>query len=57
MDDKEQLKARLAMFVSGSKGWIGEAEDQDVYEEVIEKVEEAHQHAREAFDLLREDEA
>ena len=55
MDDKEKLKARLAMIVSGSKGWIGEAEEQDVDDEVIEEVEQAHQHAREAFDMLRDD--
>lgn len=55
MDDKEQLKAQLAMFVSGASGWIDEAEDADVDAEVIEEVEQAHEHAREAFDLLRDE--
>lgn len=55
MEDKEKLKARLAMLVSGSSGWITEAKDADVDEEVIEEVEEAHEHAREAFDMLRDD--
>ncbi|MDS0277360.1 hypothetical protein NDI85_06110 [Halomicroarcula sp. S1AR25-4] len=56
MDDKEKLKARLAMFVSGSSGWITEAKDADVDDEVIKEAEEAHQHAREAFDMFRDDE-
>jgi len=56
MEDKERVKARLAMIVSGSSGWITEAKDADVDDEVIAEVEEAHEHAREAFDMLREEE-
>lgn len=56
MEDEERLAAQLAMFVSGSGGWIGKAEDAGVDDAVIEEVEEAHQHAREAFSLLREEE-
>lgn len=56
MDDKEKLKARLAMLVSGASGWITEAKDADLDDEIIEEVEEAHKHVREAFDLLRDEE-
>jgi len=55
MDDKEMLKARLAMFVSGASGWLTEAKGADVDDEVIAEVEEAHEHTREAFDMLRDD--
>jgi hypothetical protein len=55
MEDKERVKARLAMIVSGSSGWITEAKDADVDDEVIAEVEEAHEHVREAFDMLRDD--
>lgn len=56
MTTEEKLKARLAMFVSGSKGWISGAEEQDIDDEVIDEVEEAHAHAKKAFDLLRGEE-
>lgn len=52
MEDTEQLKARLAMFVSGSSGWVTEAEEAGVDDEVIEEVEEANAAAKRAFDLL-----
>ncbi|WP_200862312.1 hypothetical protein [Candidatus Halobonum tyrrellensis] len=56
MDESERLKTQLAMFVSGAAGWLATAEDADVDDEVIEEVEQAHEHAREAFDLFREEE-
>ena len=54
MDDRERLRAQLAMFVSGSKGWIDAAKGEGLDEDVIEEVKEAHQHAREAFQILND---
>ncbi|SER51949.1 hypothetical protein [Natrinema salaciae] len=54
MEDEERLKAKLAMFVSGCKGWVAEAEEQDVDDDAIEEVKQAHEHIREAFRILDE---
>jgi len=52
MEDEERLKAKLAMFVSGSRGWVAEAEEQDMDEDAVEEVKQAHEHVREAFRIL-----
>ena len=44
MEDEERLMAQLAMFVSGSKGWVAEAEEQDIDGDAIEEVKQAHEH-------------
>ncbi|WP_175416958.1 hypothetical protein [Natrinema pallidum] len=54
MEEEERLKAKLAMFVSGSKGWVAEAEEQDMDGDAIEEVKQAHEHIREAFRILDE---
>jgi len=54
MEEEERLKAKLAIFVSGSKGWVAEAEEQDMDGDAIEEVKKAHEHVREAFRILGE---
>lgn len=54
MEDEERLKAKLAMFVSGCRGWVAEAEEQDMDGDAIEEVKQAHEHVREAFRILDE---
>lgn len=55
MDDSEHLKARLAMFVSGSSGWITEAKDAGVDDEAIDAMRTANEEAKRAFDLLEDE--
>jgi hypothetical protein len=52
MEDEERLKAKLAMLVSGSKGWVAEAEEQDMDADAVEEVKQALEHVREAFRIL-----
>lgn len=52
MNDQEQLKARLAMFVSGVSGWLDAAEEERLDADAIKEVEKAHEHARNAFRIL-----
>ena len=54
MEDEERSKAQLAMLMSGSKGWVAEAEEQGMDGDAIEEVKQAHEHIREAFRILDE---
>ncbi|MGB9966439.1 hypothetical protein [Halobacterium hubeiense] len=55
MVNNERLKARVTVMASGSNGWVGEAEEQDLDDEAVEEVRQATEHARAALAILSDD--
>ncbi|WP_254838083.1 hypothetical protein [Natronomonas marina] len=52
MEAEDELKAKLAMFSDGAASWVERAREQDFDPEVVEHVEEAQEHVREAMEIL-----